>query len=438
MRNRSVGFTGFFLRWVIGTLTMALLGLAASARLSHAAADKTTALGVTLQCEAWGRTKACPDFLLGFIDDNPYLRQAPRSDAAILMFVTTTSVGNDDHLHFRVVGTVAGAANTVEFDTKLDTRATDDEVRTQLQPAFARGVALFVAAAHPAAVEFSFVAPTAADGAAKPAAALSPWDFRFSIDAYGNRSNRYSSTTTYQNISLARTTPTSINRINISGVYRVNKLPPLVVGDEVISLNTRAWSSGVGGMTEHELTPHWAYAVRGSANIADRRAPTRRNVNAEAAIEWDRYHSNDPRGNQFAVAYGVGLAYERYNFINVLGERVAIYPRHSVGASGNFRRDRVQYALSANAEAELLHPSQRYSLTLEPSISWQLGSHVDLNVSVSVVKRAVPGPADVDETDADQLARAAYAEPLALSGSFGITVHWDRTNGARNNRFSSL
>ena len=78
------------------------------------------------------------------------------------------------------------------------------------------------------------------------------------------------------------------------------------------------------------------------------------------------------------------------------------------------------------------------TLTLEPSISWQLGSHVDLNVSVSVVKRAIPGPADVDETDADQLARAAYAEPLALSGSFGITVHWDRTNGARNNRFSSL
>ncbi|MBP9086423.1 MAG: hypothetical protein KBG15_09925 [Kofleriaceae bacterium] len=437
MRNSSTGSVGLW-KLVVRGLTVTVICAAASARSGHAAAEKTTALGVSLQCEAWGRTKACPEFLLGFVDANPYLRQAPRSDASILMFVTTTSIGNDDHLHFRVIGTVASAANTVEFDTKLDTRATDDEVRSQLQPAFARGVALFVAAAHPAAVEFSFTAPPQNDGAATPAAALSPWDFRLSIDAYGNRSNRYSSTTTYQNISLARTTPTSINRLNLSGVYRVNKLPPLVIGDEVISLNTRAWSSSIGGMTEHQLTPHWAYAVRGSAGIADRRAQTRRNANAEAAIEWDHYPSNDPRGNQFAVAYGMGFAYERYNFINVLGERLAIYPRHSLGASGNFRRDRVQYALSANADAELLHPTRRYALTLEPSISWQVGSHIDLNVSVSVIKRAIPGPADVDETDADQLARAAYAEPLALSGSFGITVHWDRTNGARNNRFSTL
>ena len=439
MRNRLAEVVVRLNRVAIArSLTVALIAVAATARVGQAAADKTTALGVTLQCEAWGRTKACPDFLLGFIDDNPYLRQAPRSDAAIFMFVTTTGVGNDDHLHFRVVGKVAGAANTVEFDTKLDTRATDDDLRAQLQPAFARGVALFIAAAHPSAVAISFTAPTASDSAAKPAATLSPWDFQLRINAYGNRSNRYSSTTTYENFSLARTTPTSIHRINLSGAYRVNKLPPLMVGDQVISLNTRAWSGSIGGMTEHQLAPHWAYAVRGSAGIADRRAQTRRDANAEAALAWDRYHSNDPRGNQFAVAYGLGLAYQRFNFINVLGERFAVYPRHSLGASGNFRRDRVQYALSANADAELLHPTRRYALSFEPSISWQVGSHIDLNVSVSVIKRAVPGPADVDETDADQLARAAYAEPLALSGSFGITVHWDRTNGARNNRFASL
>ncbi len=423
---------------LITILIAVLLPVAINMRTSQAATEKNTALGVTLQCEARGRTKACPDFILGFIDDNAYLRQAPRSDAAILMFVTTAEVGNDDLLHFRVVGTVAGASNTVEFDTKLDTRATDDEVRSQLQPAFARGVALFVAAAHPAAVEISFLAPTSNAAASKPAAALSPWDFSLSIEAFGNRSNRYASASTFENISLARTTPTSIHRIHISGDYRVNKLPPLVIGDEVISLNTRAWRGGMGGMTAHQLTPHLAYAVRGAANISDPRAPTRHDASAEAALEWDRYHSNDPRGNQFAVAYGVGLAYQRYNFINVLGERVAIYPRHFIGAAGNFRRDRVQYSLSANADAEMLHPTRRYSLTLEPSISWQLGSHIDLNVSVSVIKRAIPGPAEIDETDADQLARAAYAEPLALSGSFGITVHWDRTNGARNNRFSSL
>jgi hypothetical protein len=400
-----------------------------------ARADSAVELGITLECEGRGRTKACPEFLLGFIDENPYLRQAPRSNADILLYVNITRVGNDDQMHFRLVGKVVGAPSVVELDTAIDTRATDDDVRKQLQPAFARSVALFIAAGHPEAVEVSFTA-LKTNAVAKPV--LSPWGAALNINGYGNRSGRYASLSTFANISLARTTTETINRINVNTNYRVNKLPPLMVGDQVISLNTRAWGASINAMSEHQICDIWAYAVRGSFGFNDRLAPTRRAGNVEALVEWDKYPSNDPRGNQLAVAYGLGLVYERYNVLNVLGERTAVYPNHTIAAAGNFRKDHVQYNLSADATAEVLHPTQRYSLTLEPSVSWQVGSHLDLNLSFSVIKRAIPGPAEVDETDPDLLARGAYAEPLELSGSLGVSIHLDRTNGARNNRFSSL
>ena len=36
------------------------------------------------------------------------------------------------------------------------------------------------------------------------------------------------------------------------------------------------------------------------------------------------------------------------------------------------------------------------------------------------------------------LSRLSYAEPLSINGSLNLTIHWDRTNGARNDRFSDI
>ena len=40
--------------------------------------------------------------------------------------------------------------------------------------------------------------------------------------------------------------------------------------------------------------------------------------------------------------------------------------------------------------------------------------------------------------DYQQLSRLSYAEPLSMNGSFSLRVHWDRTNGARNDRLEDL
>ena len=71
-----------------------------------------------------------------------------------------------------------------------------------------------------------------------------------------------------------------------------------------------------------------------------------------------------------------------------------------------------------------------------PFATIQIGSHVDLNLSLSLTKRTFPAPdpAAIDPSDYEQLSRLAYAEPLSLSGTLGLTFHWDPTNGVRNNR----
>ena len=61
-------------------------------------------------------------------------------------------------------------------------------------------------------------------------------------------------------------------------------------------------------------------------------------------------------------------------------------------------------------------------------------------MSFSITKRALPLPdeSQIDPLDFQQLSRLAYAEPLSLNGSVSVTFHWDRTNGARNDRFTDL
>ena len=54
-----------------------------------------------------------------------------------------------------------------------------------------------------------------------------------------------------------------------------------------------------------------------------------------------------------------------------------------------------------------------------------------------ITQQAIPGPGEVDNTDYESITRASYAEPLQIDGYFNLRVHFDNSNGARNNRFSA-
>jgi hypothetical protein len=159
-----------------------------------------------------------------------------------------------------------------------------------------------------------------------------------------------------------------------------------------------------------------------------------------AGVEWDAYRADDPRGNRLALLYFVGHQVERYNIRNVRGERFAQYPIHGLIASGRVRKDQIEVGISFAVNGMLLHPTLRHNISASPFLKWKLGDHVDLSLTLSMTKRELPGPDpdEIDPSDYAQQSRLSYAEPFALNGSLSLSIHWDRTNGARNDRFEDL
>jgi hypothetical protein len=407
----------------------------ASIVAATAAADPVR---VTVDCEQHGRTKACPAFLLGFIDANKAMLQSPRSAADVVIYASANEVALVDRMHLRFVGKIPGAPPVIELDVDLDTRGTDDEQRAQLEPAFLRGMALYVAARFPDSVKVTIEPPEEAE-TAKPS--TTPWGLSISLGGFGNRTERYKSANGYGEVELTYTTKDVRMISEISGSYGLNFQPPLVLDDGTeVSLDTRQWSFGGGTGAGYLLNQCWSVGAVVKAVREDPKGQYRYLTQSFAGIEWDRYPADDPRGNRLAVLYKAGAHVERYNIRNELGERFAAYPYHGLIASGSVRKDKVTVGLSLTAQAEVLKPQRRHSLSASPYIEVQLGAHVDLNASFSITKRELPAPdeSQIDPSDYALLSRLSYAEPLSINGSLNVTIHWDRTNGARNDRLEDL
>jgi hypothetical protein len=93
--------------------------------------------------------------------------------------------------------------------------------------------------------------------------------------------------------------------------------------------------------------------------------------------------------------------------------------------------------LDLGAQGQLPDVLRRYVLSAEGSLELQLGTHVDLDLGAGVTQQAVPGPADIDQSDFEQVKRASYAQPLSTWGNLNLRIHFDPTNGVRNNRFEA-
>lgn len=392
---------------------------------------------IAVECETYGRTKMCPAFLLGFIDANKVLLASPRSDADVTLYASAQDVALADHVHLRFVGAFPGAPKVIETDVDLDTRATDDEQRAQLEPAFLRGVALFVAARHPEAVTVALEVP-ALGAVTEPA--TTPWGVSLSLGGFGSWTENYQSYNGYSSVLVSRLTRKSRGAVGLSADGGLNRQPPLVIDGQEVDLDTKNWSVGADAAGAYLLDDCWS--VGGSARSwrDDPKGEHRYGFYAQAGIEWDKYRADDPRGNRLAVLYVAGYKIEGYNIRNILGERFAQYPIHTLVASGSIRKDKIGLGISLSMSAEVIHPLRRHSLSASPFIEWQLGAHVDASVSFSITKRELPEPDPdaIDPEDYEQLSRLSYAEPLAMNGSFSLTIHWDRTNGARNDRFTDL
>ncbi len=422
-------------RAALGSLVLlgSVLGLADPASAAPAAPVR-----VHLECEESGRTKACPAFMLGLIDANKALIEAPRASADVVIYSTANEIAQVDRLHLRFVGTVAGAPPVIELDVDLDTRGTDDEQRAQLEPAFLRGIALYVAARYPDIVTVTIAAPSEV---ATKTPHTTPWGVSLAFGGFGNRTAKYKSANGYGELEVTRVTRSARSLFSFSGNYGLNYQPPIVLEDGTkVSLDTDQWS--VSGALGHGwlYDPCWSFGAISRIEREDPKGQYRYASGTFAAVEWDKYAADDPRGNRLAVLYKAGYRVERYNLQNELGQSFAQYPWHGITASGNVRKDKVSFGLSLSAQAEMLHPKRRHNLTASPYVEIKLGGHVDVSASFSVTKREMPAPDEskIDPLDFAQQSRLSYAEPLSINTSLNLTIHWDRTNGARNDRFNDI
>lgn len=424
-------------------LLLALL-IVCGGSVAHAGSEP---LRIAIECQGWGRTKACPAFLLGFVEHNALFLSSPRSDAQVVLYFDVNEIANNDRVLLRFVGDVPGAPPAIEIQLDLDTRGTDEEQIAALEPAFTRGAALYVAALHPEAVQIALVA---VDDAPIVTPRTTAWGFEASVGGYGSwtgGSNDASSVGDYTNLSgwgnvgVSRISKRRLINVGVSASYGLNKQPHLILDDGTeISFDTDNWSVNAYASHERHLDEHWSVAGFTSAWRQDPGGQYRYGVDVNAGIEWDKYLADDPRGNQLFAAYLVGWQTDKYNLLNEIGETFASYPTQALYAGGTVRKDKIGYGLSMVASSQIDHPLRRNTLSISPFIELQLGAHVDLNLSLSVTRRELPAPdpEHLDHASFEQISRASYAEPLSGYGSFNLRFHWDRTNGQRNDRFSNI
>jgi hypothetical protein len=421
---------------VVTAMRALLIAAALLALPRVAAADPkpTAPLRIAVECQGWGRTKACPAFLLGFVEASPLFLSSPRSDAQVVLYYNASEVANLDRVHLRFVGDIDGAPPVVELDGDLDTRADDDTQRGQLEPGFIRGTALYVAALHPEAVQIAFAAPEAA-AIATPS--TSPWGFETSLAGFGSWTHGYKSANVYGGVTLSRIEKTSSLDLSVTGNYGLSRQPPLMLDDGTqISLDTDQYQLAIGTKDSMNLSDHWAVGVESTAWHEDPQGQTKLGLSTAAAVEWDRYQADDPRGNRLAVAYAVGWDVAKYNARNELRQRFASYATHTLVANASVRKDKISYGLSLVVTGEVIHPGIRHTVSASPFVEVQLGAHVDVSLSLSVTERAIPST-EVDPSNYEQVIRASYTEPLSAYGSLSLRFHWDRTNGERNDRFNN-
>ncbi|MCW5802757.1 MAG: hypothetical protein KIT31_10250 [Deltaproteobacteria bacterium] len=403
--------------------------------LATARADRGP-IRVAIQCEQAGRTKACPAFLAGLIDANKVLLNSPRAGADVVVYASAVNVALIDRLHLRFVGHAGGPA-PVEVDVDLDTRETDDNQRKALEPAFLRGVALFVAARHPSAVTVALGVPS--ELSAAPVRG-SPWGIELGVSGSGSYTQNYRSAgfgVHFVGRYLTRKFRAFTLQTLSGGLER---LPPLTINGEKVSLDSENWKYRFGAEAVYSWCPSWSVGVGSYTFFEDPNGQFVYNQRTRAAVEWDAFAPDDPRGNRLAVFYHVGWMVERYNLRNVLGERFAAYPTHGVDAVGSVRHDKITYGISLASDVQVDHPTRRFLFTASPFATIQIGTRVDLSFSFSLTKRALPAPdpREVDMANFQQQSRLSFAEALALNGGISILIHFDPTNGARNNRIESI
>lgn len=389
-------------------------------------------LHVALQCQSAGRTDACT-FVRGHLDDLDVIAVVPQAQADVVLYLNTTSVANDDRVALRAVERGEDAF-VFEQSVVVDTRAPVDEQVEALRPVVSRVLAPSVARRAPEAVTIGLAVPPEAERAD---GRRSPWGFTSWLGGWGSWTRDYQSLSTWYGGSVYRTAPHGRAGVWAGGDRNIERQPNLRVDGHRVSLAYDASSFYSGVNASGDLDDRWSVGVvaRGGGDDEDGRYLW--TARTHVGLERNWFPSDDDRGNRLAVAVLAGGQADAYQTTNVLGEDRAAFPSAMVLAQGDVQFDRVGLDLDLGAQAQIPDVTRRYVLSAEGHLELQVGTHVDLDLGYGVTQQAVPGPREIDQADFEQVKRASYAQPLSMWGNLNLRVHFDPTNGVRNNRFDA-
>lgn len=407
---------------------------AAVADLGGDAPRTWSALRVSAECQSGGRTRACA-FLRSFIDESAVLTYVPRSEAQVVVYVVATARTNDDEILLRFVSELPNAPRSFEVLQALSTRVSDDEQRAALEPAFLRGIAPFVTAVNPDAVTVTLAPPA---DAAEVQPQTTPWGVGVYAGGWGSWTEDYQDLSVWDGLYVYRVTTRSRFLAEASHSASLSQQPALVVDGTEVSLDSSSRTVGASTFYGYNLDERWTVGgvLRGGHEDPD--GQYLGTARAHAALERNWFPSDDPRGNRLAATYILGAQADWYNHRNQLGQDEAAFPTHGLMVRGTVRVDTLSLSLQLGASSDLVRPGQRYVLSSSGSSDLKLGDHVDLSLNASLTKQAIPGPATIDTSSYEAITQNDYAEPLSVYGYLQLRLHWDHTNGQRNNRLDSL
>ncbi len=403
---------------------------------SLAVAAPWAPMRVALECQSEQRVDACT-LVQGTLDNLKVVKSVPRSDAAVVLYLDVTAESTWDFVLMRAVlvgGALPGAPVSFEQPVKIDYRQPVDEQRAALDATLSRVLAPYLSVAVPGAVTVSLAEP---EGEEDTSAKSSPWSFSVWGGGWGSWSEQYRSLSLWTGASVGVETNTDKASVWVNYDRSLELQPSLVVGATEVELTSDQSSLSGAFKTGHNLDSGWTIGAFARGAGQDPEGQYLSTFRAHAGVEYNGFPSNDARGNQLAISALVGAQGDAYNTPNTLGERTAFFPTAMLVGAGELRIDRVKLGAELSARTQLWPFFERYLFSGEVDTDLTLGDHVDLSFTVEATQQAIPGPAELDASDYEEVTRASYAQPLEVWGHFSLRFHWDATNGARNNRLDA-
>ena len=410
-----------------------LIGALQKVHANESPQSNKNTLGVFVECQSERNIPVC-DYIEGYINKYPVLRQAPLSDAEVTLFVNVTRRGLEEWVHLRTRSNVEELSLSFETTEEINSRLSVDEHREKLLPVFLRALSPHLATHVPTAMHISLIDQPEEE---KPQD-LSPYSFVIWAGGWGYWTQDYQNGDAYTGTAISRIERRYRYRVSVQAYTNWEKLPPLVVDGTTIPLSVSSHGYELKASFAKDFTDDWSWGGILRGGRQDPESLFDKSFRSHLGIERNFFASDDLRGNRLAITYLIGGQLDYYNQQNVLEQSTAMFPTHTILFNGGVRKDYTEYDLSVKLIGEVLKPSRRYVASLNAGVSFILGPHVDIALGAGITRQAIPGPLNLDVSNYEQVAQANYAEPLSINGDINIRLHWDPTNGIPNNRFRNL